>query len=101
METMTVLKETSKRLGIPEDTLLRESFTSYLRERKRSLMAERLEMLSRYGVNSPEELRQKIERGEVSEHPTWEDYIELANLEDELTHLEDHLLSLYAEALPG
>jgi len=48
-----------------------------------------------------EELRRKIERGEVSEHPTWEDYIELANLEDELVHLEDNLHSLYAEALPG
>jgi hypothetical protein len=101
MKTMTVLKETSERLGIPEDTLLRESFTSYLREQKRALMAERFEMLSRYGVNSPEELRRKIERGEISEHPTWEDYIELANLEDELARLEDNLNSLYAEALLG
>ena len=56
METMTVLRETSERLGIPEDDLLRESFTSYLRERKRLVMAERFEMLSRYAVNSPEEL---------------------------------------------
>ena len=91
MKTMTVLKETSERLGIPEDTLLRESFTSYLRERKRLLMAERFEMLSRYSMNSPEDLKRRIEIGEVPEHPTWEDYIELTNLEDELTHLEDNL----------
>jgi len=101
MEAMTVLKETSKRLGIPEDTLLRESFTSYLRERKRLLMAERFETLSRYGVNSPEELKGRIEIGEVPEHPTWEDYIELTNLEDELARLEDNLNSLYTEALLG
>jgi hypothetical protein len=91
METMTVLREVSERLGIPEDTLLRESFTSYLRERKRALMAERFEMLSRYGVNLPEELKGKIEIGEVPEHPTWEDYIELTNLDDELARLEDDL----------
>jgi len=89
MEAMTVLKETSERLGIPEGTLLRESFTSYLRERKRALMAERFEMLSRYRVNSPKELKGKIEIGEVPEHPTWEDYIELTNLEDELAHLTE------------
>ena len=91
METMAVLKETSERLRIPEETLLRESFASYLRERKRALMAERFEMLSRYGVNSPRELREKIEKGKIAEHPTWEDYIELSNLEDELAHLEDNL----------
>jgi hypothetical protein len=91
MKTMTVLRETSERLGIPEETLMRESFTSYLRERKRALMAERFEMLSRYKVNSPEELKGKIEIGEVPEHPTWEDYIELTNLEDELIRLEDNL----------
>lgn len=89
MEAMTVLKEASERLGVPEGTLLRESFTSYLRERKRALMAERFEMLSRYRVNSPKELKRKIEIGEVPEHPTWEDYIELANLEDELAHLTE------------
>ena len=91
METITVLREASKRLGIPEDALLRESFTSYLRERKRALMAERFEMLSRYGVNLPEELKGKIESGEIPEHTTWEDYIELTNLEDELARLEDNL----------
>ena len=101
METMAVLKETSERLRIPEETLLRESFASYLRERKRALMAERFEMLSRYGVNSPEELKRKIEGGEVPEHPTWEDYIELTNLEDDLARLEDNLLSLYVEVPLG
>jgi hypothetical protein len=93
---MIILKEASERLGIPEDTLLRESLTSYLRERKRLLMVERFEMLSRYAVNSPEELRERIEGGEVPEHPTWEDYIELSNLDDELAGLEDDLSSLYA-----
>ena len=101
METMTVLKATSERLGIPEDALLRKSFTSYLRERKRALMAERFEMLYRYRVNSAEELKRKIEIGAIPEHPTWEDYIELTNLEDELARLEDNLHSLYVEVSLG
>lgn len=68
MKTTTVLKEASERLGIPQDALLREGFSSYLRERKRLLMAERFEMLSRYGVDSPEGLREKIASAEVPEH---------------------------------
>jgi len=94
MEMTAVLKEASEKLGIPEDVLLREGFASFLKERKRLLMAERFEMLSRYGAKSPEELRRKIEAGELPEHPTWEDYIELTNLEDELTRLEDYLRSV-------
>ncbi len=96
MKTITVLEEVSERLGIPQDILLWEGLTSYLRERKRLLMAERFEMLSRYGVDSPEKLGEKISSGAVPEHPTWEDYIELANLEDELASLEDYLHSIGA-----
>ena len=67
-----------------------KAILSYLQKRKRLLMAERFETLSRYGVNLPKELKEKIESGEVPEHPTWEDYIELTNLEDELARLENH-----------
>jgi len=101
MKTMSVLKDASERLGLSEEVLLRESFASYLREQKRLLMAERFEMLSRFGVNSSEELKGRIERGEVPEHPTWEDYIELTNLQGELSHLEDYLHALDAEELSG
>ncbi len=101
MKTMSVLKDASERLGLSEEVLLRESFASYLREQKRLLMAERFEMLSRYGVNSSEELKRRIEQGEILEHPTWEDYIEFTNLEDELIYLDECLHSLDAEELSG
>lgn len=91
MEVAATLRIISERLGIPEDTLVRESLISYLQARKRALMAERFEMLSRYNVHSAEELRDRIENGTLPEHPTWEDYIELVNLEDELNLLEEQL----------
>lgn len=90
METSVVIKEVSERLGIPEYDLVREGFLSYLRERKRLLMAERFEILSRHRVRSAEELRARIESGEVAEHPTWEEYIELTNLDSELAQLEKY-----------
>jgi len=38
---------------------------------------------------SAAELRERIEAGTLPEHPTWEDYIELTNLEDDLKLLEE------------
>ena len=36
-------------------------------------MLERLDILARYSVNSPDNLEIKIKNGEVAEHPAWED----------------------------
>jgi len=44
-------------------------------------MLERLDILARYSVNSPDSLEIKIKNGEVAEHPAWEDLILLENLE--------------------
>ncbi len=100
MKTATALRNISERLGIPEDTLVRESLVSFLRERRRALMAERFEILDRYGVHSAEELRSRIESGILPEHPTWEDYIELVNLEDGLNFLEGQLCEFQPHGLP-
>ncbi|MCS7281973.1 MAG: hypothetical protein RMK65_02880 [Anaerolineae bacterium] len=94
MEAAAILRIVSERLGIPEDTLVREGLISYLQTRRRMLMAERFEILSRYNVRSAEELRCCIERGVLPEHPTWEDYIELTNIEDDLSLLEEQLWEL-------
>lgn len=99
MEVAATLRIVSERLGIPEDTLVRESLISYLQARKRALMAERFEILSRYDVYSAEELRNRIESGALPEHPTWEDYIELANLEDEISLLEEQISELQPHVL--
>jgi len=52
MEKGAVLQTVADRLGIPEDVLIRESLLSFLQARKRLLMAERFELLSRYDVRS-------------------------------------------------
>lgn len=44
-------------------------------------MIERLDVLSRYGVSSADELEKKIKEGTVAEHPAWEDLTLVENLE--------------------
>jgi hypothetical protein len=95
----TMLKEISALTGLPEEKLLRNSFAAYLRERKRLLMAERFEILSRYQTSSSEEIKKKIERGEIPDHPAWEDYIELLNIDDELRNTENAIRSLTGSEL--
>jgi hypothetical protein len=56
--------------------------------KKRMLQSERLEILSRYGVTTIEELKEKIESGEIQEHPGWEDLIELRNIETEIKEID-------------
>jgi hypothetical protein len=89
MEKGAVIQAVAGWLGIPEDVLVRESLLLFLQDQKRLLEAERLEILSQYGVRSAAELRERIEAGTLPEHPTWENYIELTNLENGLSRLEE------------
>jgi hypothetical protein len=90
----TLVKDISCLIGLPEEKILKDSITAYLRERKRLLMAERFEILSRYEARSSEEIKRMIEQGEIPDHPAWEDYIELNNIDDELRNTEDAIRSL-------
>ena len=83
-EETKIINEIAERISINPDVLLKEGVRPFLMERKRKLMIERLEMLSRYGVGGVKELEEKIRRGGIPEHPAWEDLIELTNLENEL-----------------
>ncbi len=84
----TLVRDVSARIGLAEDQLIRDSIAAYLRERKRLLMAEQFEILARYGATSAGEVKSKIEKGEIHDHPAWEDYIELTNLAEELQNTE-------------
>ena len=88
------LTKISELLSIPADKLLVLSMQSYLREQKRVLMIERLEYLRRYGVSQAEEMKRKIENGEIPDHPAWEDFIEVSNIEEEIRRLSDALNNL-------
>ncbi len=51
-------------------------------------MNERFEIISRYTVTNVNELEEKIKQGIVKEHPSWEDLIDLRNLEGEIQGIQ-------------
>jgi len=53
-----------------------------------------LEILKRYNVNSAKELEEKIRKGEINEHPAWEDLIMLENLEEMIKETSDDIRNL-------
>ena len=57
-------------------------------------MLERLDILARYSVNSPDNLEIKIKNGEVAEHPAWEDLILLENLEAGIVLIDRDIKSI-------
>ena len=79
---------------IPEDVLIREALRSLLREKKRAIQNDRLDILKRYQVTSGEALDDKIREGMLSEAPAWEDRIALDTLQEALSNLDSALASL-------
>jgi hypothetical protein len=77
-----------------EVKVLHESLKAYLVNRKRTYMLERLDILTRYGAISTEELENKIKIGGLPEHPAWEDLIDLKNIEAELQAIENDIKRL-------
>jgi len=90
------LDEISQYVEMDRDLLLEKGVEAFLRERKRELMIERYELLSRHEVSNLEELKKKIETGDIKEHPAWEDLITLENLNETLSHIDE-----YQEELQG
>jgi len=54
-------------------------------------MLERLDILYRYNITSPEQLENRIKEGEIAEHPTWEDLILLENLEEAINRIDEDI----------
>jgi len=90
----TLVRDVAVRVGVPEEELVHDSIAAYLREKKRLLLMERFEILSRHGAESAEQIKEWIEAGQIHDHPAWEDYIELANIADEVERVEDALESV-------
>jgi len=81
------MSEVAKRLGIRPEALERDALRLWLKRRLRLVEAEIASILSKYGVVSSQEIEAKIRRGELPEHPAWEDVIVLENLEEERRHI--------------
>ena len=88
IETMT---ELSKRYAVSPTEFFRQGSTLAIKEKKRNLLIEKLEILSRYDVRTTKEFEGKIKTGVVPEHPGWEDLIEVKNSDAEIKAIEDDL----------
>ena len=79
--TEEVIRKVAEDTGISVEELKVSSLLAFLREKKKKIMLERLDILARYNVKSSDNLEIKIKNGEIAEHPAWEDLILLENLE--------------------
>ena len=93
-ETDTVVKRVSEALGVPPDELVRKGVEEFLEAHLRVCYAEIHELEVRYEVKSAGELREKIGKGVVREHPGWEDLIVLENLEERAEKIRKELRDL-------
>ena len=80
--------------GLSEEDLYRQALESFLRDKKRQVLQMKLEILARYGSRSIPDLEARIARGEVAEHPAWEDLIVAENLNEHLEELDAYLADL-------
>ncbi len=89
-----MIEEISHYVNIDKDALMIKGIQSVLTDKKRDILLERLNILSKYDAASKEELEDRIEQGSVSEHPAWEDLILLENLEAEFEKINGYLRNL-------
>jgi hypothetical protein len=89
-----LMDEISQFVNVDRDTLIARGVASLLKEKKRQVLLERLQLLTRHGVRSRQELERAIQEGKVEEYPTWEDVILLENLDAEIARINGYLENL-------
>lgn len=89
-----MIEEISHYANIDKNVLIMKGIRSFLTDKKRDILLERLNILLKYDVISKEELEHHIEQGNVNEHPAWEDLILLENLESESEKINEYLRNL-------
>ena len=96
MSSIEAIERLSKKYAMSPEEFIKLGSTLAMKEKKRNLQIERVEILSRYEVNTVEELENKIKEGVVPEHPAWEDLIEIKNIEAEIREIESDIRTLQA-----
>ena len=76
-------EEAATALHMKKEKLAEDGLKAYLRERLRGLRVEITAIYLKYGVSSLKELDEKINRGELSESDTFDDFTRLDYLEGE------------------
>ena len=77
----SLLSKLSKELELPEREILDESIHVFLEKELRDASAEILKIKAQFNASSIKELKSKIESGEITERPAWEQLIYWENLE--------------------
>lgn len=96
MITEKTIDSLSKKYSLSPEDFIKHGSTLTLREKKRNLQIERIEILARYEAETVNDLEDKIKRGAAPEHPAWEDLIEIKNLEAEIKEIENDIRTLQA-----
>lgn len=84
-----LVKNISKDLHLSEEEVLEESISSFLDRSLCNASVEIEKLKNKYDVESPEELEEKIEKGEVDGHPAWEELIEWENLNKQIVKFKE------------
>ena len=78
-------------LGLKKEELIKNGVKAYLESELRRINAEIIIVYNRYGVASLNELDKKINKGELSETETFEDFTKLDHLEAKKEKIEQIL----------
>ena len=85
----SLLSKLSKELEIPEKKILDESLNVFLDIELRNASAEILKIRKQFNVSNSKELKNKIEKGKIEEHPAWEQLIFWENLNKRIKVVND------------
>ncbi|NIM17552.1 MAG: hypothetical protein GTO45_36525 [Candidatus Aminicenantes bacterium] len=86
-----IMRKIASDTGISIEELTTAGIIALLRERRRKIMLERLDILDRYNITSSVQLENNIKEGDIAEHPTWEDLILLENLEEAINLIDEDI----------
>lgn len=75
-------------VGEPVELVLDKSVESYIDQEIREAEARITEIREKNGADTTSELEEKIEKGEIEEHPAWEELIEWQNLKKRVKKLK-------------
>jgi hypothetical protein len=84
------MDEMNQLVKVDRDTLISRDIASLLKEQKRLVRLERLQLLARHGVRGREALERAIQEGSVEEYPTWEEVMVLEHLDAEIASIDGY-----------
>jgi hypothetical protein len=96
MTSMETIEKLSRKYSLSQEEFIKLGSALAMKEKKRALQIERLEILARYEAETVNDLEEKIKTGAVPEHPAWEDLIEIKNIEAGIGEIELDIRMLQA-----